>query len=145
MLYMEVLKSWEIVEFPKISIKIRNCKIFYLNRSKQRATLGKSFCVNPNDPPLDKVLLREIYRHFLSTFPWASRNGAVQMFFLTSSRNMFAGKILSQKGFWLYCRSVSFWTPSELRFVKWVRFFERNCIVKWVIFFASFVGFETFC
>ena len=27
---------------------------------------------------------------------------------------------------------------SELRFVKWVRFFERNCIVKWVIFFASF-------
>ena len=33
---------------------------------------------------------------------------------------------------------------SELRFVKWVRFFERNCIVKWVIFFASFVDFETF-
>ena len=27
---------------------------------------------------------------------------------------------------------------SELRFVKWVRFFERNYIVKWVIFFASF-------
>ena len=26
----------------------------------------------------------------------------------------------------------------ELRFVKWVRFFERNCILKWVIFFASF-------
>ena len=27
---------------------------------------------------------------------------------------------------------------SELRFVKWVRFFERNCNVKWMIFFASF-------
>ena len=27
---------------------------------------------------------------------------------------------------------------SEFRFVKWVRFFEQNCIVKWVIFFASF-------
>ena len=27
---------------------------------------------------------------------------------------------------------------SELRFVKWMRFFGRNCIVKWVIFFASF-------
>ena len=26
---------------------------------------------------------------------------------------------------------------SELRFVKWVRFFERNCIVKWMILFAS--------
>ena len=76
---MEVLKSWEIVEFLKISIKIRNCKIFYLNRSKQRATLGKSFCVNPNDPPLDKVLLREIYRHFLSNISlsvkkWCSAN-----------------------------------------------------------------------
>ena len=27
---------------------------------------------------------------------------------------------------------------NELRLVKWMRFFERNCIVKWVIFFASF-------
>ena len=27
---------------------------------------------------------------------------------------------------------------NELRSVKWVRFFERNCVVKWVIFFASF-------
>ena len=27
---------------------------------------------------------------------------------------------------------------SELRFIKWVRFFEWNCIVKWVIFFGSF-------
>ena len=76
---MEVLKSWKIVEFLKISIKIRNCKIFYLNRPKQRATLGKSFCVTPNDPPLDKVLLREIYRHFLSNISlsvkkWCSAN-----------------------------------------------------------------------
>ena len=27
---------------------------------------------------------------------------------------------------------------SELRFVKWARFFERSCILKWVTFFASF-------
>ena len=27
---------------------------------------------------------------------------------------------------------------SQLRFVKCVRFLERNCIVKWVIFFFSF-------
>ena len=27
---------------------------------------------------------------------------------------------------------------SELRFVKWVRLFERNCFVNWVIFFANF-------
>ena len=76
---MEVLKSWKIVEFLKISIKIRNCKIFYLKRPKQRATLGKSLCVTPNDPPLDKVLLQEIYRHFLSNISlsvkkWCSAN-----------------------------------------------------------------------
>ena len=27
---------------------------------------------------------------------------------------------------------------SELRFVKWVTFFEQYCVVKWVIFIASF-------
>ena len=27
---------------------------------------------------------------------------------------------------------------SELMFIKWVVFFEQNCIVKWVIFVASF-------
>ena len=29
MLQMEVLKCWKIVEFPKISIKMKNCKTFY--------------------------------------------------------------------------------------------------------------------
>ena len=102
-----------------------------------------------------KYLLTEIYRN-IQTFAfkeleecsyWASRNDAVQMFFLTPNRNMFAGKFFSQKGFWLYCGSISFSMSSELRFirVKCMRFFEQNCIVKWVIFFASFVGFETFC
>ena len=28
-LYMEVSKCWRVVEFPKISIKMKNCKIFY--------------------------------------------------------------------------------------------------------------------
>ena len=32
---------------------------------------------------------------------------------------------------------------SELRYIKWLLFFEWNCVVKWVIFVASFVGFET--
>ena len=40
--------------------------------------------------------------------------------------------------FWLYCGSTFFITLSELRFVKWVIFFERSCIVKWVDIFASF-------
>ena len=27
---------------------------------------------------------------------------------------------------------------SKLRFIRWVRFFKRNCIIKWVIFFGCF-------
>ena len=159
MLYMGVFKCWKTVEFLKISMKIRNCKTF--SEPKRRATLRKSFCVTPNDPSLDKILLRlwnkisltGIYRN-IQTFAfkeleecssWASRNGAVQMFFWHQTETCLLEKFLSQKGFWLYCGSMLLSTPSELRFVKWVRFFERNCIVNWVIFFASFVGFEGLC
>ena len=34
--------------------------------------------------------------------------------------------------------SLLFLMPSELRFVKWARFFERSFVVKWLIFFTSF-------
>ena len=33
---------------------------------------------------------------------------------------------------------------SEFRFMKWVKFFERNYIVKYMIFFASFCWFWDF-
>ena len=52
----------------------------------------------------------------------------MQMFFLTPTRNIF----------WLCCTSMFFIMLRELFFVKWVKLFERNFIVKWVIFFASF-------
>ena len=55
MLHMGVLKCWKIIEFLKISIKIKIVK--YFTRSKQQATLRKSFCLNPNQLPLDKILL----------------------------------------------------------------------------------------
>ena len=58
-------------------------------------------------------------KQFFSIRKWYSAN-----VFLTPNRNMFA---------------------KELRFLKWV-FFERNCIVKSVIFFAVifFIAFEIF-
>ena len=34
--------------------------------------------------------------------------------------------------------SILFSMPRELWLVKWLRFFDPNCIVKWVIFFSSF-------
>ena len=62
----------------------------------------------PNPHPSDKTLLRLWNKHFLTeidrntqTFAfkvlqkyrsWPSKNGAVQMFFLTPNRIMFAGK-----------------------------------------------------
>ena len=123
---MEVPKCSKIVEFPKIFIKMKNCKTFY--EAQTASHLKEIIRLSPNLPTPDKILLllwnknflTEIYRN-IQTFAfkvlqecssWASRNGAVQMFFLTPNRNMFAEKFL--------------------------RFFGRNCIVKWVIFFASF-------
>ena len=59
------------------------------------------------------------------------------MFFLTPNRNMFAGKLVikSERFLAVLREHIIF---NELRFIKWVRFFERNYIVKWVIFFGSF-------
>ena len=74
---------------------------------------------------------------------WKSRNGVVQIFFLTAHKNMIAGKFV-KSGFWLYFGSILFSMSNKLRFVKWVRFFQRNCIVKCVIFFARFCWFLDF-
>ena len=65
-------------------------------------------------------------------YSWALRNGAAQLFF-QPNKNTFSGKFVKWERF---LAVFSMW--SELRFVKWMRFFERNCIIKWVIFFASF-------
>ena len=106
----------------------------------QRSVWRKLFSAPPNKRFLrfwNKKILTGIYWN-AQTFAfqvlrecnsWASRNGAVQMFFLEPIRNMF---------FLLCWVSIFFITLSELRFVKWMRFFEWNCIIKWVIFFASF-------
>ena len=131
-------------------------------RHKKWAALRKLFSLLPTQPSSDKILLRlqnkyfykEIYRN-IQTFAfkvlqecsyWASRKGAVQIFFLTPNRNMSAGKCVKSKRFLAVLRSILLPMSSELRFVKWVRFFERNCIVKklWpVLLVFVFVGFET--
>ena len=88
-------------------------KIF--TKPKQRAALRKLFSLPPTNPPPNKILLRlwnknfltDIYRN-IQTFAfkvlqecssWASRNGAVQLFFLTPNRNMFAGKFVKSERF----------------------------------------------
>ena len=106
MLYREVSKCRKIDEFPKISIKIKNCKTFY---EAQTSSCLKKIIHPPRTPiPPHKSLLRLWSKNFLAeisrnihTFAftllqecssWASRNGAVQMFFDTNQ--MFAGKFV---------------------------------------------------
>ena len=64
-----------------------------------------------------------------------SRNGVVQMFFLTPNEKIFAGKFVK------WARLLVVLREHIISIVKLVEvhkmFFEQNCIVKWVIFFAS--------
>ena len=81
--------------------------------------------------------IRKIYRKLQAfTFKviqecssWESRKGAVQLFFLTpkkKKKKMLARKFLKWDRFGLCCRSMLFWMSSDLRFVKWLSFFERK-------------------
>ena len=103
---IEMLK---IVEFSKISIKIKNCKTFC---KAQTANRLKKFIQSPphqNKPYYvsETNFFKETFRN-IQTFAfkvlqecssWVSRNGAVQMFFLTPNRNMFAGKFVNWESF----------------------------------------------
>ena len=90
-------------------------------RPKQRAALRKLFSLppipNPSPirqnltTPLEKKIM-EIYRN-IQTFAFkvlqkcsslASRNGAAQMYFLTSKRNIFAGKYVKSERFLIVLR-----------------------------------------
>ena len=78
MLLMEVSKRQKIVEFPKISIKIKDFKTFFATPSPEKSFLR--LC--------DKYFLKEFYRNIQKfafqvlqeCSSWASRNGAVQIF-----------------------------------------------------------------
>ena len=112
----------------------------YFMSPNPRAAWKKLFSSPPDKSFLrlwSKYFLTEIYRN-IQTFDfkmlrecssWASRNGAVQMFFTDTNQKHIFGCV---------CRSIFFILFSELRFVKSVKFFDRNCIVKWVTSFASF-------
>ena len=69
---------------------------------------------------------------------WESRNDAVQMFNFIPTRKRFSGKFAKWVRFSAVLWEYIFHNIDELMFVKWVVFFEQNCIAKWVIFVASF-------
>ena len=93
-----------------------------------------------------KYFLTEMYRN-IQTFAfwvhgecssWVSRNRAVPIFFLTSTRNIVAGKFVKWVTFLVVLLDHIFIMLSDSKLVKRVRFFERNYIVQWVFLFASF-------
>ena len=90
---------------------MKNCKTFYVAQKASR--LKEIVQPPPTHSAPGKILLRlwnknfptVIYRN-IETFAfkvlqqfssWASRNGAMQMFFLTLNRNMLAGKFVKSE------------------------------------------------
>ena len=89
-----------------------------------------------------KVFLRrylEIYRHLLSK---CFKNAILERQEMMQCNIFFDTK--QKHDCWKICEVRNIFgcvervMSSELRFVKWVTLFERNCIVKCVIFFANF-------
>ena len=132
---------------------MKNCKRFY--KAQAASLLRRLFSLSPHRPRHQmksyyvfrtKIFWRictEISRHLL----WKCFKKAVfgpeeimqcAYFFLTPNRNVLAGKLVNSERLWLCSGSMLLSMPSELRLVKWVRLFGQNCIVKWVIVFASF-------
>ena len=96
MLLMEVSKCWKTVQFPRISVKMKNFKTF---PEAQTASRLKEIIQSPNRWKLPKSIeqnfLTEIYRN-IKTFnfqllwgccSWTSRNSTVAMFFLRKLDN----------------------------------------------------------
>ena len=55
------------------------------------------------------------------------------------SWNMFAEKFVKSERFWLCCWSILFWTSSQLRFEKQVRFFKATLFCKMSNVFRYFL------
>ena len=159
---MEVSKCWKMVQFPKISIKMKNCRRFYEGQTALRKLLSLCTTIPPN----------QIQSYYVS--------GAKLHQFLTEiygNIQAFASKVLQVLGYQEMMKCKCFFWQNAFsdrkmlveKFAKWEKFLAvlREHIifdVKWVdvqkmseIFRAKlyckmsktfslvFVGFETFC
>ena len=128
----EVSKCWKIVEFLKFSFKIKKCKTFYeaqtAGRLKEIIQLPSTYL--PPDKTLlffwNKNFLTEIYRHLVSKCFKNVVLGRQEM--VKPNRKMFSGKLVKSET--VFLDALREHIVRELRFVKRVRFFERNCIIK---------------
>ena len=135
-----------------MSTKMKNCRTFYETQTASRPSGNhsappnqiKSYYVSGTKIFLQRCT--EIYRNIqkYTAFKvlqecssWAFKKWCSANVFLTPSRKMLAGKSVKWE------RSLAALREYIIFSVKWVkvlkmRFFERNCIVKRVIFSASF-------
>ena len=139
------------MNFQKLQLKWKIPKHFA--RPKQRCALRKLFSLpHPTShqiTPYYLNFLKELCRQLLSN---CFKNAVLRRqemaqckyFFWHQTETCLLENLESQKGFWLRCGSILFSMSSELKFIKWMRFFERNCIVKCLIFFVSFCWFRDF-
>ena len=111
---------------------MKNCKIFCKAQTASR--LKEIIQPLPIPLPLDKTLLRLWNKNFLKEVQrniqifdfkvlqecssWVSRNDAVQIFFLTPHRNMFARKFVKPESFLAVFGSILFLLSSELRMTE---------------------------
>ena len=126
------------VEFPKSSIKKKNCKDS--TRHKQWVTLkeiilplqarynlttslGQKFSYKDIQKSTDVCFQSASRMQFLGVKKWL-------FFFRHQTEKCWLENLQTEISFWLCCESILFSILNELRFLKWVRFFERNCIVK---------------
>ena len=133
MLFMEESKCRKIFDFPNILIGIKNLKTF---SEAQTASRLKENFQHPTRQKLPTSLEQKVsygdsqeYTDIcFSNVPRMQFLGILEMghckcFFLTSTRNMFAGKFVKY-GFWLCSGRIFLIMLSELRLeVFWAKFY----------------------
>ena len=123
---MEVSECWKIVEFTNISIKMKNCNLFYEVQKLSR--LNKIIQPPPTNLPSDKTLLSlflrrytEINGHLVSKCFKDAVLGVKKRWsanvFSDSIQKHFCWKILvNSERFWLCCKTFdTFWTDEALK------------------------------
>ena len=126
------IKMLNLVEFTKILIKIKNCKIFYEAQKTSRLNVIIQPPPTPPHPlPSDKIVLRLFLRInteikvqlpskcFKNAVLGVKKRWSANVFSATKQKHV-CWKIVSKfrKVFWLCCKSILFSMSSELRFIK---------------------------
>ena len=149
MLLMKVSKCWKIVEFPKISIKMKNFKTFYEDQTK---SLFKEIIQPTTRYKLPRSLKQilsyrdTVYRN-IQIFVFKCFENAVlghlrmvqcKCFFSDTKQEHVFWKICKVSGF--YCESIFFTKSSQN---EW-GFLSKTALHNEWFFSLVFVRFETF-